>query len=138
MGAQPYDRVEHRHPLAVGHLVGLEPRGFAGPAALEREGNGGRHAAAPAGAPRTLPPPRSAGRSAGRASRAAPGRTRGRGGAISLLGGGGRNMAAVTGFTARRPCDEPGAVTPENVLMPHKERTFGADSGFCAFRAAPT
>ena len=34
-------------------------------------------------------------------------------------------MAAVTGFYRLRPRNAPGAVTPENILTPHKERTLG-------------
>ena len=46
---------------------------------------------------------------------------------FSVAAGG--NMAAVTGFyrLIDRPRDEPGAVTPKNILAPHKERTLGAD-----------
>ena len=44
---------------------------------------------------------------------------------FSVAAGG--NMAAVTGFyrLIDRPRDVPGAVTPENILAPHKERTLG-------------
>lgn len=50
----------------------------------------------------------------------------GGGAAFSLLGGGGRKHGG-SDRTACRPRDEPGAVTPKNILAPHKERTLGAD-----------